>query len=122
MPLIPNKGSTTALRTGAIYRLVEDVDGRWRLENRLGQRFTARGSFNFVRIGDRFFVSKRGEHVHISKAVDILYAGEVRFGYNRSTRGRIRGWSNASGHYQPPAALAHQAGFPLDLFDPIDAF
>lgn len=122
MPLIPNKGTTTAQRTGAIYQLVEDENGLWRLVNRRGQRFTAKGRFNFVRIGGHVLVSKRGEHVQISKGTDVLYAGEVRFGYNRSTRGRMKRWSNASGHYQPPGALAHQAGFPLDLFAPIEAF
>jgi hypothetical protein len=119
MTPIFNKGSTTAQRTGAIYVLL-NVDGIWKLANRTGELYTARGRYNFVRKGGRILVSKAAEHIHLSGGLPVEYAGEVRFGYNRISRGRIRSWSNASGHYQPPPSLAHQAGFPMDLFEAIE--
>jgi filamentous hemagglutinin len=120
MTLITNKGTTTPLRTGAVYVLFER-NGAWKLRNHLGQEFTARGRFNFVRQAGTLRVSKTGEHIHISRGNPVEYAGEVRFGYNRSNRGVIRKWSNASGHYQPLASLALQAVLPMDLFKPIDS-
>jgi hypothetical protein len=116
--LIVNKGSSNAVRTGAIYLLI-DVDGRWKLQNRSGQLFTPRGSYNFVRRSGILRVSKRGEHVHISDGQPIEYPGEMRFGYDGVRRGRLRWWSNASGHYMPPAALASQAVLPMNLFSAI---
>ncbi|HSZ54882.1 MAG TPA: hypothetical protein VK797_04435 [Tepidisphaeraceae bacterium] len=118
MELIANKGSTTVLQAGAIYVLVE-IDGRWRLRNRAGQTYSARGRFNFVRQGGRFLVSKRGEHIHLSRGWPVEYAGEIRFGYNKA-RGRVKSWSNASGHYRPDPALAPQAGLSMELFVPIE--
>jgi hypothetical protein len=118
MVLIHNKGSQTASRTGAIYLLIQ-ADSRWKLRNRSGQLYTPRGSYNFVRRNGVIRVCKRGEHVHISRGLAIEYAGEVRFGYNTATRGQLRWWSNASGHYLPAVDLAPQAGFPMDLFKAI---
>ena len=116
---IPNQGSTIPIQTGAIYRLVEK-EGVWKLVNRRGREYTARGRFNFVRFSGRLLVSKRGEHIHISGSQPVEYAGELRFGYNQSNRGRIKSWSNASGHYMPSALLAPQAGLPMELFEPIE--
>lgn len=120
MQPIKNKGSASPYRTGAVYLLVEE-GGRWRLQNRRGDRFTARGLFNFVRLAStgEFLASKTGEHVHISRGQDVWYAGQIRFGYNRATRGRIKMWSNGSGHYRPPDDLAYQARLPLHLFNAV---
>ena len=118
MELIANQGSHVAVRTGCIYLLVQ-IDGVWKLANRLGQLYTPRGRFNFVRKGGKWLVSKRGEHVHISGGSPVEYAGQVRFGYNKD-RGKLKSWSNASGHYLPEARLAHQAALPTALFEPFD--
>jgi hypothetical protein len=115
MVLLPNLGSSTAYRTGAIYRLVWTATG-WKLVNGRGQHYTARGSYQFVRVAGIFRVSKNGEHVHITAGRPVEYAGQIRFGYNRSTKGQIRHWSNGSGHYKPPPSLAAQAGLPMDRF------
>jgi hypothetical protein len=120
MELIRNKGSSVVLRTGAIYRLVA-VNGVWKLLTRSGTSYTARGTFNFVRRSGVYWASKRGEHIHISRGMPVEYAGAVRFGYNRDNRGKLKSWSNASGHYIPPPSLASQAGLPMDLFVPIEA-
>lgn len=119
MTLIFNKGSTTAQRTGTVYDLLK-VDGDWKLVNRRDDRYTPKGRYNFICKDGRIRVSKAGEHVHISRGAPVEYAGEVRFGYNQAGRGKIRAWSNASGHYMPPASLAPQGCFPMELFEAIE--
>jgi hypothetical protein len=47
----------------------------------------------------------------------VDYGGRVRFG-GRNRRGVLVSSGNGSGHYQPPAALAEQAGLPMELFSP----
>lgn len=117
---IVNQGSPTAFRKGAVYLLIK-VGERWKLQNRFsGEYFTPKGRYNFVRmISGAYRVSKRGEHVQLSSANPVAYAGEVRFGYNTANRGQLREWSNASGHYVPRSDLAHQAQLPMELFRPI---
>jgi len=103
--------------TGTIYQLVATPNG-WKLLNRSGQLFTPRGLYQFARHGGRLRVSKHGEHTHITGGGPVEYAGEVRFSYNRRSRGRLLWWSNGSGHYKPPAEHAAQAGLPMASFVP----
>ncbi len=117
MVLFENRGRPDPVFTGAIYQLVPTERG-WKLLNRRDRLFTPRGLYQFARHGGRLRASKTGEHVHITGAGPVAYAGQVRFSYNRRTRGQLLWWSNGSGHYFPPAVYAAQAGLPLGLFVP----
>lgn len=53
----------------------------------------------------------RYRHPVLADGDPVRYAGEAEFEH-----GRLQWWSNASGHYQPDARHADQAGLPLDRF------
>lgn len=85
--------------------------------------FRARGTYDYVTINGKIYVSKTSSpgqdvgHFDISRgAKQVDYTGSVQFGWNSGTRGVLKGFDNSSGHYKPSANDAHQSGFPLDKF------
>lgn len=68
--------------------------------------------YNFVRTREgEMLLHNRYRHPSIAEGKQVLYAGEVSF-----NNGRLSWWSNGSGHYQPSADDAQQAGLPMDQF------
>lgn len=121
----PNLHGDEAVPVRRIRLEYDASSGRWSTHGGT-RRFTARGNYIFVRTEAGIFVARRMQingaagrrvfHTDLAGGHPVLYAGEVRFGYGRSSRGVIRSWDNGSGHYQPLAEYAHQAGLPMDLF------
>lgn len=58
-------------------------------------------------------------HVDIANGAPVDYAGEIFFS-GRSNRGTLRGSNNVSGHYEPGANYAGQAGLPLEYCNPVN--
>ena len=54
-------------------------------------------------------------HINLSRGQPVEYAGQLRF----SRDGQLKSWNNASGHYEPRAVKAPQAGLPMDKFIPL---
>ena len=123
MKLFFNRGRAP-LRLVRRYRL-ELRDGRWRTVDSKGTTFTARGHFIFVRVGAVLWGARcrpygipgRANHAEIARGADVAFAGTIRFG-NGPRRGILKNWNDASGHYQPEAEFASQAGLPINLFRP----
>ena len=92
------------------------INDTWKIK--AGNEFrTAKGNYNFITTQDgRIFVHPSGGHTGISKGLDVLYAGKIRFGSGKNTKGIIQEWWNNSGHYRPIPDYAHQAGLPMDKF------
>ena len=68
--------------------------------------------YNFVRTREgEMLLHNRYRHPSIAEGKQVLYAGEVSF-----NNGRLSWWSNGSGHYQPSADDAQQAGLPMEQF------
>jgi hypothetical protein len=68
--------------------------------------------YNFVRTREgQTLLHSRYRHPSIAEGQQVLYAGEAFF-----NNGKLEWWSNGSGHYQPDADGAEQAGLPLDSF------
>lgn len=62
-----------------------------------------------------------GGHIDIARGNNVDFAGQIRFGHNKNSKGQIKYWNNGSGHYKPSsdlAGLAGNAGLLLDLFTP----
>ena len=104
------------------FELVQK-DGVWYTVGNNGTMFRARGTYDYVTINGKIYVSKTSSpgqdvgHFDISRgAKQVDYAGSVQFGWNSGTRGVLKGFDNSSGHYKPSANDAHQSGFPLDKF------
>jgi len=104
------------------YQLVEK-DGVWYTVGESGSMFRAKGTYDYVTIGGKVYVSrtssKEGDvgHYDISRgASQVDYAGSVKFGWSEGTRGVLQGFDNSSGHYKPSANNANQSGLPLDKF------
>lgn len=84
---------------------------------------SASGLYNFVVIDSIIYVSKANRvfhgmpvgHLEIAQGRPVAYAGQIQFA-GRKKRGLLRFWDNSSGHYQPSADAAGQAGLPLELF------
>jgi len=107
---------------------LKQINGRWKTVDARGNAFTARGNYNYVVVGDRFYVTKvpsqpaMGQrvagHIDIARGADVAYAGRIRFGAGRGNRGTLQWWDNSSGHYRPRAADASSISdlLPLDLF------
>jgi hypothetical protein len=120
----------TIVRDNPVRTLVQDSNGRYWLEGSSGQRITPSGQYNFVTMPDGTIrvtrpnttVLENGEvastHLGLSNGNSVNYAGSITFANrNSATRGSIRDWSNDSGHYQPAASDAGNAGLPTDLFN-----
>lgn len=103
-------------------------DGVW-YEQRGGQRFRAEGSYDFVVQGGKIWAVKGSRrigalnpgHTEAAAGGRVEYAGGVRFGTGKTTRGVVQDWSNASGHYAPVGfrKFAEAAGLPMDRFKPV---
>jgi RHS repeat-associated protein len=123
-----NKYPEDEVKIVLLLRL-EFRNGKWRTIGPGETEFTARGKYIFVRQGDDLFVAKapkdtgsprpnQAGHIDLARGWDVDYAGEIQFGRGTGRRGQIQWWDNGSGHYEPEAEYAHQAGFPMDLFKP----
>lgn len=97
-------------------------DGVWYTIGQSGTMYKAKGTYEFVTINGKTYVSKTLNdadmgHYDIARgAKQVDYAGIVRFGHNVSSRGVVQEFNNFSGHYKPTANTAQQSGFPLDKF------
>lgn len=86
---------------------------------------SASGLYNFVSVGGMIYISKANRsfhgspigHIDLARGGPVDYAGEIRFS-GRKNRGLLRSWNNLSGHYEPSADKANQAGLPRVLFRP----
>jgi hypothetical protein len=97
-------------------------------QNRSGQevRFLAGGEYDFVSRGGvvtvERFMTDGSTHTALAGLGPVDYAGRVWFGSGTSSRGVMRRWDNGSGHFIRGADTngdyAHQAGLPMNLFDP----
>ncbi|MEN7431795.1 hemagglutinin repeat-containing protein [Chromobacterium sp. TRC.1.1.SA] len=109
-----------------VRSLVQDESGRYWLESGSGVRITPSGKYDFVTMPDGSVRVARpnsnidfSTHLGLSGGVDVQYAGGIRFGNNTGPdRGKILEWNNNSGHYQPPAGMAGNAGLPIKSFKP----
>jgi len=117
--LMPEDAPKEILHPGIIKDIFFDGT-KWRYTNRAGQIRSPKGLYNFVTIDGKIRIAREqpnfGGHIDISGGRSVDFAGSVRFGHGKTTKGKIKAWDNGSGHYKPYADLAHQAGFPLDLF------
>ncbi len=126
-------GNYTNLRPGDAVQLqgtprtlVQDGSGRYWLQSANGNRVTPSGSYDFVTLPNGTTRVARtntnpgfSTHLGLSGGGEVRYAGSIRFSNNssgRPSRGVIREWSNSSGHYQPAAGDAANAGLPTNLF------
>lgn len=96
--------------------------GKWYELRPNGQRWRAKGSYDFV-VQKRKIWAVKGSNImgglnpgHTEAAAGgrVEYAGTIRFGSGKNTRGTLVEWSNASGHYLPAKTFAKNAGLPLD--------
>jgi Domain of unknown function (DUF4157) len=107
------------------WRLIEE-GGRWYTEDSRGNRFTARGTYAFVvQGGNTWVVRPTGAmggggpgHTEAARGGRVEYAGLVNFSSAPGSRGTLRSWSNASGHYLPVSSFAQASGLPMDKFEP----
>lgn len=123
--LFPNLYPNDAPKSVGSFRL-ELREGKWVTVSSSGDVFSAKGRYIFVTQGGEITVGRQGAafgskpipgHIDIAGGAPVEYAGEVQFG-GTGSRGILRSWTNASGHYQPGAEYAGQAGLPQTLFQP----
>ncbi len=106
--------------------LLVEEGGRWYTREPNGQRYTASGTYAFVvQRGKTWVVRPTGAlggpnpgHKDAAQGGRVEYAGLISFGSGRNTRGVLREWTNASGHFLPTQAFASAAGLPMDKFKP----
>lgn len=110
------------LRFRRPVRLVHE-NGKWREVRPNGKRWTARGQYAFVVQGGHIWAVKGRNiagvtpgHTEAARGGRVEYAGNIRFGNGANSRGVLRSWSNASGHYLPAASFAANAGLPMGKF------
>lgn len=113
------------------FTLVQEADGRWYTvsTNRHGQvvKYLAGGQYDFVSragvVTVEGFMETGSTHTALAGLGPVDYAGRAFFGSNTSSRGVMRRWDNGSGHFMQgagdTASCTHQAGLPMNLFDPI---
>lgn len=104
----------------------QGADGRWKLYV-VGDTRTAKGSYNYVVMDGKIYVGlmkQSGQgHIDIAQGEPVDYAGQIYFGSSKSTKGKLNGWDNASGHYIPePVEPSWSDSIPLpyDLFEAIE--
>jgi RHS repeat-associated protein len=102
-------------------RQIKFDGNKWIYTNSLGQKRTPNGLYNFVAKDRKIHITRQqyngaGGHIDNSKGLNVDFAGQVRFGHNKSNRGQIKYWNNASGHYRPTSLYSNQAGFPQNLY------
>jgi hypothetical protein len=110
--------------------LVEEEKDVWYEKWSNGQKFRAQGPYRFV-VQDGKIWAVKGPinvmggpnfgHTEAAAGGPVEYAGTVRFGHGTTTRGHVKEWSNASGHYAPVRyrKFAEAAGLPMDRFKPV---
>ncbi|WP_082557541.1 two-partner secretion domain-containing protein [Pseudomonas sp. Root562] len=133
VPNLTERGTLTnvfpndpAIAQRPIRTLVQDSSGRYWLQTPSGSKITPSGSYDFVTMPDGTVRVSRpnvneafSTHLGLSGGGDVKYAGSIRFGNNDGpSRGTISHWTNASGHYKPPASLSSNSGLPENLFNP----
>jgi Domain of unknown function (DUF4157) len=109
---------------GFSFKVVElkQIDGVWYEQGQRSPQTRASGSYDFVVQDGRILgVKSKGDFGHTEAAGGgrVSYAGQVEFGGPGGKRGVVTRWSNASGHYAPPAGFnenAIKAGMPADKF------
>lgn len=116
----PNLRPNDIIDYGVQARKITFDGNKWTYTNSLGQKRTPNGEYNFVTRDGNIYITRQqyngaGSHIDNSKGRNVDFAGQVRFGH-KNTRGKIKYWDNASGHYQPSSLYANQAGFPLNLY------
>jgi len=65
--------------------------------------------------------SINGGHIDIARGARVEFAGQIRFGKGKYTRGILKAWNNDSGHFRPGLGfpleqIILQARLPLDRF------
>jgi hypothetical protein len=110
--------------------LVEE-DGRWYEKLPSGQKWRARGGYDFVVQNGRIWAVKGSSamggpnagHTEAAQGGRVEYAGRIQFGSSDKARGTLKEWSNSSGHYAPVRYFAKDpgtgqgvGGLPLDKF------
>ena len=105
-------GAVERVEPGSLFRL-ESFTDQYRLRKAGGHgAYVPNQLYNFVRTAEgQTLLHNRYRHPSIAEGRQVLYAGEAYF-----NNGRLQWWSNGSGHYQPDADDAAQAGLPLDYF------
>lgn len=113
-----------AVAQNPIRALIKDGAGRFWLQRNGGKKITPSGSYDFVTMPDGSVRVMRpnssinfSSHLGLSGGGEVRFAGSVCFANNNSAnRGSLVSWTNDSGHYQPPASFANNAGLPMELF------
>ena len=98
---------------------------RWKYVTPQGKVLTPKGRYNFVTIDGQIYISRQtsinGGHIDIARGASVEFAGQIRFGKGKYTRGILKGWNNDSGHFKPGLdfpveQLIPQSRLPLDRF------
>ncbi|WP_395609742.1 DUF637 domain-containing protein [Pseudomonas sp. B22129] len=133
VPNLTERGTLTnvfptdpAIAQRPVRTLIQDESGRYWLQGQGGGKITPSGSYDFVTLPDGTIKVSRpntnehfSTHLGLSGGGEVNYAGSIRFGNNDGPqRGKITGWDNSSGHYQPPATLKGNSGLPDQSFNP----
>ena len=93
--------------------MLEKRNGKWVTVSSSGDVFNAKGRYIFVQQNGNITVGRMGVvydsriragHIDLSGGAPVDYAGEVQFS-GTTNPGRLRYWTNGSGHYRPPEAL-----------------
>lgn len=131
IPNLSSRDTLTNLRPGdAIVlqsprrRLIVDSSAHYWLFSARGAHITPSGNYDFVTSAAGEVMLARtntdwdySTHLGLSDGQDVRFAGSIHFGNSKGTkRGTIIWWNNNSGHYQPPASMAGNAGLPMELF------
>jgi hypothetical protein len=109
-----------------IPSVFEHRGGKWVEIRPDGKIRSATGEYDFVTKDDTIYIvrlnrrmgGRRIGHIDLAQGRGVHYAGLIHCS-GRRNRGRIRWWSNNSGHYKPSPELANQAELPMELFTPV---
>lgn len=105
-------GAVESVNPNEVFKLHSFADQfRLRKANNHGV-YVPNQQYNFVRTREgEMLLHNRYRHPSIAEGQQVLYAGEVFF-----NNGKLKWWSNGSGHYQPDVEDATQANLPMDYF------
>ncbi len=104
--------------------LRQGSDGRWKIHGS-GEPLTAKGTYNYVIQGGQIFVGLAGGqekqgHIDIARGQPVEYAGKIKFGSGKNSKGTLIRWTNSSGHYRPEPVRsdwAQEFRLPFDKFE-----